>query len=256
MTRFALLLLLAAAQAHAVHAQEVPRPSPQMIEDLVAANRILAKEGVLDGWGHVSVRLSPHHFLMAKAVPPGLVQANDLYVWDLDARPVSGKPDDSYSERFIHAEIYRARADVHAVVHNHAPALIPFGVSSVPLRPLYHRSSFIGLGVPVFEIRERFGMTDLLIRNAALGKALAETLGDKPAALMRGHGVTVVGPSIPRVVSRSIFLALNATLQLQAMSLGQPITYMDVEETRLIEAREGHGLKRAWEAWKQNALGK
>ncbi len=234
----------------------IAQPDPRVVEDLVAANRILAQEGILDGWGHVSVRLGPDRFLMSQAVAPGQVTAKDLYVWDLEAKPVSGKPRDMYSERYIHAEIYRVRPDVMAVVHNHAPALIPFGVTGVPLRPLYHRSSFIGLGVPVFEIRESFGMTDMLIRNAKLGAGLAAKLADKPAVLMRGHGATVVGPSIPRVVSRSIFLALNATLQQQAMALGEPVTYMNAEETRLIEEREGHGLARAWEGWKARALAK
>src|SRR5260221_2032935 len=232
------------------------QPDARLVEDLVAANRILAQDGILDGWGHVSVRLGPDRFLMSQAVAPGQVTAKDLYVWDLEAKPVGGKPRDMYSERYIHAEIYRVRPDVMAVVHNHAPALIPFGVTGVPLRPMYHRSSFIGLGVPVFEIRESFGMTDMLIRNAKLGAGLAAKLADKPAILMRGHGVTVVGQSIPRVVSRSSFLALNATLQQQAMALGAPITYMDPEETRLIEEREGHGLARAWEGWKARAMAK
>jgi len=247
MRLLACLLLAAACPALA-------QPDRGLVEDLVAANRILAQEGVLDGWGHVSVRLSRDRFLMSQAVAPALVRAEDLVEFGLDGKPIDGKARDLYSERFIHSEIYRVRPDVVAVVHNHAPSLIPFGVTKVPLKPLYHRSAFIGLGVPVFEIREAGGMTDLLIRSPALGRALAQTLGDKPAVLMRGHGSTVVGPSIPRVVSRSIFLALNATLQQQAMALGAPITYLDAEETRLIEEREGHGLKRAWEAWKQKAL--
>jgi len=248
--RLLVCILLAAALPAAA------APDPRLVEDLVAANRILAQEGILDGWGHVSVRLGPDRFLMSQAVAPGQVTAMDLFVWDLDGKPVSGRPRDMYSERYIHAEIYRARPDVMAVVHNHAPALIPFGVTGVPLRPLYHRSAFIGLGVPVFEIRESFGMTDMLIRNAKLGQSLATKLADKPAILMRGHGATVVGPSIPRVVSRSIFLALNATLQLQAKELGETITYMHPEETRLIEEREGHGLARAWEGWKAKAMAK
>ena len=248
MKRFAYMLVLAISPALA-------QPDPRLVEDLVAANRILAREGVLDGWGHVSVRLSRDRFLLSQAVPPALVKAEDLVEFGLDGKPIDGRARDLYSERFIHAEIYRVRPDVNAVVHNHAPPLIAFGNTKVPLRPMYARSAFIGLGVPVFEIRDAAGMTDMLIRSPALGRALAQTLADKPAVLMRGHGSTVVGPSIPRVVSRSIFLALNATLQQQAMALGAPVTYLDAEETRLVEEREGHGLKLAWEAWKQNALG-
>jgi len=231
------------------------QPDPRLVEDLVAANRILAHEGILaEGWGHVSVRLGPGRFLISQAVAPELVIASDLVEMDLDARAVDGKARDLYSERFIHAEVYRARPDVVAVVHTHAPPLIPFAASQVPLKPLYHRSAFIALGVPVFEIREAGGMTDMLIRNPKLGAALAKSLGEHPAVLMRGHGATVVGPSLPRVVSRSLFLAMNATLQQQAIAIGGPINYIDPEEARLIEAREGHGLKRAWEAWKRRAM--
>jgi ribulose-5-phosphate 4-epimerase/fuculose-1-phosphate aldolase len=234
------------------------RADPQLIEDLVAANHILADQGVLDGWGHVSVRHNrdPSRYLLACSRAPELVTAKDIIEFDLDSNPVNARGRNLYTERFIHGEIYKVRPDVIAIVHNHAPPLIPFGVTTVPLRPLYHRAAFIALGIPVFEIRESFGMTDMLIRNSAQGSALARTIADKPAALMRGHGTTVVGPSLPRLVTRSIFLALNATLQQQAIALGGPVTYLDPEEARLIEAREGYGASRAWEAWKRKALAK
>jgi len=231
---------------------------PLLIEDLVAANRILALEGVLDGWGHVSVRhdRDPGRYLLSRNLAPELVGVEDILEFDLDNSPVEVAERDLYSERFIHGEIYKARPDVKAIVHTHAPPIIPFGVTSVRLRPLYHRAAFIALGVPVFEIRDAAGMTDMLIRDPALGRALAKSISDKPAVLMRGHGATVVGPSIPRVVARSIFLALNARLQAQAMLMAQggPINYLDPEEARLIEAREGYGLARAWNAWKRRAL--
>jgi HCOMODA/2-hydroxy-3-carboxy-muconic semialdehyde decarboxylase len=178
---------------------------------------------------------------------------------ELDSRPIDshGLPMSAlFTERYIHGEIYKMRPDVIAVVHTHAPSLIPFGVTKVPLQPMYHRSAFISFGVPVFEIRERAGMTDMLIRNATLGHNLAGALGNHPAALMRGHGAVIVGPSLPRVVGRTIFLALNATLQAEAMRMGAPITYMDPEEARKIEEREGHGLARTWEGWKQKVMGK
>lgn len=236
-------------------------PDPQLIEDLVAANRILADQGLLDGWGHVTVRHNrdPNRFLMARGVAAQLVTAQDILEFDLDSRPVDthGLPMSAlFTERYIHGEIYKLRPDVIAIVHTHAPSLIPFGVTKVPLQPMYHRSAFISFGVPVFEIRERAGMTDMLIRNAPLGRNLAEALGDHPAALMRGHGAVITGPSLPRMVSRTIFLALNATLQAQAMSMGAPITYMAPEEARKIEEREGHGLARTWEAWKRKAMEK
>ncbi|HYC16166.1 MAG TPA: class II aldolase/adducin family protein [Pseudolabrys sp.] len=260
-----LLALAAACIASLADAQPAPvsagPPDPQLIEDLVAANRILADHGLLDGWGHVSVRHNrdPNRFLMARGMSADLVTAKDILEFDLDSRPVDthGLPMSAlFTERYIHGEIYKMRPDVIAVVHTHAPSLIPFGVTKVPLKPMYHRSAFISFGIPVFEIRERAGMTDMLIRNPTLGHNLAEVLGDHPAALMRGHGAVITGPSLPRVVGRTIFLALNASLQAQAMSMGGPITYMDPEEARKIEEREGHGLARTWEGWKQKAMPK
>ena len=234
---------------------------PELIEDLVAAGRILADHGLLDGWGHVSVRhdKNPNRYLMARGLSAGLVTAKDIIEFDLDSRPVDthGLPISAlFTERYIHGEIYKARPDVIAVVHTHAPSLIPFGDTKVPLKPMYHRSAFIAFGIPVFEIRERAGMTDMLIRNPTLGRNLAEALGDHPAVLMRGHGAAIIGPSLIRVVGRTIFLALNATLQAEAMRMGAPITYMDLEEARKIEAREGHGLARTWEGWKRKAMAK
>jgi ribulose-5-phosphate 4-epimerase/fuculose-1-phosphate aldolase len=263
--RAILFALAAACVVSAAAAQPAPTsagpPDPQLIEDLVAANRILAEHGLLDGWGHVSVRHNrdPNRFLMSRGLSAELVTAKDILEFDLDSRPVDthGLPMSAlFTERYIHGEIYKLRPDVIAIVHTHAPSLIPFGVTKVPLRPMYHRSAFISFGIPVFEIRERAGMTDMLIRNTTLGRNLAEALGDHPAALMRGHGAVITGPSLPRVVGRTIFLALNATLQAQAMSMGAPITYMDPEEARKIEEREGHGLARTWQGWKQKAMAK
>ena len=253
----ALLLTMIAS----AFAQTGPAPTPQsaravdreLVRDLVFANRILAAEGILDGWGHVSVRhpTDPKRYLMSRNLAAELVTVADIMEYDLDSVPVDRRGRDLYSERFIHGEMYKARADVNAVIHTHAPPLIPFSVTKIPMRPMYHRAAFVALGIPVFEIREGFGMTDMLIRNSAQGQALAKSLGDKPAALMRGHGAIVVAPSLPRLVGRSVFLVKNATLQQQALALGGPITYLDAEEARLIEAREGYGLARAWEAWKR-----
>ena len=237
------------------------RPDPQLVADLVAANRILAQHDVLDGWGHVSVRhnLDPSRYLLSRSLAPELVSARDILEFDLDSNAVTARGQNLYTERFIHGEIYKARPDVAAIVHSHAPPVIPFGATHVPLRPMYHRAAFIAAGIPIFEMREDFGMTDMLIRNGAHGAALARSIADKPAVLMRGHGATVVAPSLPRLVSRAIFLALNATLQMQAMIMtreGGQIVFLDPEEARLIEAREGYGLGRAWEAWKRGAKGR
>jgi HCOMODA/2-hydroxy-3-carboxy-muconic semialdehyde decarboxylase len=230
-----------------------------LIADLEAAYRILAQQGVLDGFGHVSARhnRAANRFLMSRSLAPELVTAADLIEFDLDGNAVDAKGRALYSERFIHAEIYRARPDVRAVVHNHAPSLIPFGVSTVPLRPMYHMASFIGNGVPVFDIRKAFGMTDMLVSDTAKGRALAQALGDKTCALMRGHGVVVVGPSIPHAVGRSIYLEVNARVQAQAMALGGNVTYLDPQEAqKMMDAGENRGYERPWELWKLKAMSK
>ena len=228
---------------------------PKLIEDLVAANRILADQGVLDGYGHVSMRhdRSPDRYLMSRSLAPELVTAADVLEYDLDSNPVDARGRTTYLERFVHGEIYRARPDVKAVVHHHSPSVIPFSVSTVPLRPIYHMSAFLGEGVPVFEIRKAGGQTDLLIRNSALGRALAQTLGAKSTALLRGHGAVVVGPTIVHAVARSVYMETNARLQAQAIALGQ-VTYLDPEEARKAEASVSETYARPWELWKSKAL--
>jgi HCOMODA/2-hydroxy-3-carboxy-muconic semialdehyde decarboxylase len=227
-----------------------------LLEDLVAANRILVNHGVLDTLGHVSVRnnRTPNRYLMSRSRAPKLVESGDIEEYELDSRPVRAREHQMYLERFIHGAIYEARPDVHAVVHNHAESLIPFGVTQVPLRPVFQSAAFISAGVPVFEIREAAGVSDLLIKNEALGRALAAKLADRNAVLMRGHGAVVVGPSLPMVVRRSINLALNARLQLEAIALGGDINYLDPEEAKEIMKREDAGLDRSWELWKREAM--
>jgi HCOMODA/2-hydroxy-3-carboxy-muconic semialdehyde decarboxylase len=234
-------------------------PDPKLIEDLIAAYRILAQQGVLDGFGHVSVRHNrgANRFIMSRSLAPELVTAADLIEFDLDGNAVDARGRSPYSERFIHAEIYKARTDVNAVVHNHAPSLIPYGVTGVALKPMYHMASFIGNGVPIFDIRKNFGMTDMLVSDSKKGHALAEALGDKACVLMRGHGVAVVGPTIPVVVGRSVYLEVNARIQAQAMSFGGKITYLDPQEAqKMMDSGENRGYERPWEAWKAKAMGK
>jgi len=247
----------------ALSAQQSPASAgsadPQLIENLVAAYRILAQQGVLDGFGHVSARhnRAANRFIMSRSLAPELVTAADLIEFDLDGNAVDAKGRALYSERFIHAEVYRARSDVRAVVHNHAPSLIPFSVSSIALRPMYHMASFIGNGVPVFDIRKSFGMTDMLVSDSAKGRALAQTLADKNCVLMRGHGVVVIGPTVQHAVGRSVYLEVNARVQAQAMALGGSVTYLDPQEAqKMMEAGENRGYERPWELWKAKAMGK
>lgn len=224
---------------------------PQVLADLVLANRILYSLGVLDGYGHVSVRdpKHPDHFFLARALAPALVTAADIMAYDLDARPVEERGRPMYSERFIHGEIFRARRDVNAVVHSHSPTVIPFGISQTAMRPVYHMASFIPPAVPVFEIRAAAGMTDLLIRTNALGQALARTLGDHAVALMRGHGNVVVGSNLKYAVFRAYYTEVNARLQLQARSLEGPLTFIDPQEAAKVNGGKGINPERAWDMW-------
>jgi ribulose-5-phosphate 4-epimerase/fuculose-1-phosphate aldolase len=232
--------------------------NPTQLDDLVAANRILAEHGVIDAYGHVSVRSpdDPQRFFIARAIAPETVQAEDILEYDLDANPVdlaarSPSPE-SVSERFIHSEIYRARPDVMSVVHNHSPSVIPFSVTGVKMRALFHMASFIGDGLPVFEIRKVKKGTDLLVRTPVLGKALAKTLAARPAALMRGHGSVTVGENLQRAVGRSVYLEMSARMQMQALLLSKPIRYLDAGEVKASAPVQDY--KRAWPLWREKAL--
>jgi HCOMODA/2-hydroxy-3-carboxy-muconic semialdehyde decarboxylase len=235
-------------------------PAAAVIDDLVAANRILANEGIVDAFGHVSVRdpANPGRYFLSQNLAPELVTAADIMEYDVETSdPIDPKGRPIYLERFIHGAIYKARPDVQSVVHSHSLAIIPFGVvGGVPLRPIYHMSGFLYAGVPVYDIRADAGLSDMLIRNVDLGRALARKLGDKPVALLRGHGAVVVGPTIPIAVYRAIYTDVNARLQTQATALGGPITYLDPEEGRQFDAVVPMQVRRPWELWKKKAMGR
>lgn len=227
------------------------------IEDLVAASRILAAQGVLDAFGHVSIRHPerPDRYLLSRNLAPELVTAADIVEYDLDSEPAEPAAPRGFLERYIHGEIYKHRADVAAVVHTHSPSVVPFGITTHPLRPVYHMSAFMWPGVPVFDIARSSGrMTDILIREPELGRLLAGVLADKPMALMRGHGNVVVGPDVKTAVYRAVYTEINARLQLQAMTMGGPITYLDPQEARLAEIAIDGQIDRPWQLWKQKAL--
>jgi len=225
---------------------------PALVEKLALANRILYDQGIVDGFGHVSVRhdASAGHFLLARNMAPGLVAPEDILTFDLDGSATDLRGRRVYLERFIHGEIYRARADVHAIAHSHSPSVIPFAATRTPLRPLYHMSGFLGGGTALFEIRDVAGNTDLLVRDPALGRALAAALGARSTVLMRGHGSTVVGTSLEQVVYRAVYAEMNARLQLQALALGE-VTYLNDEEAALAAATNDTQLARVWELWKR-----
>ena len=230
-----------------------------LMQDLVIAYRILAEHGIIDAYGHVSVRSpeQPDRFWMARAVAPELVTEADMMEFNMDSEPVDAQGHSPVNERFIHGEIYKMRPEVSCVVHNHSPSVIPFSCTGAALRPIFHMSAFIGLGVPSWEIREAREGTDMLVRDTYLGASLARRLGSHPAALMRGHGAVVVGESLPIAVGRSVYLEQNARMQFQAEMLAvrtqAPITFMDDKEVAANVVWQEYG--RFWHLVRKRMLG-
>jgi len=246
-------LLVGVGQARAQTASgKVPGVDDGLLEDIVVGSRILADFGVLDGFGHVSARhpTNPNRFLMSRSLAPALVTADDIMEFDLDGNAVDARGRSSFLERFIHSEIYKARPDVMAVVHTHSPGVIPFTVTQVPLRPMYHNTAFLAAGAPVWDIRKDFGETDMLVRDPAIGKSLAQRLGDKSVVLMRGHGDVTVGPNVKLAVFRAYYTDVNAKLQSQALALGGEINYLTPGEGEKADKTNFAVLDRIWNLWK------
>jgi len=236
-------------------AEDGPQDKASLLADLVTANHILQDQGVVDGYGHVSVRnpTNPNHFYISRWLAPDLVTQADIMELDLDCVPVNGDTRRLYSERWIHSEIYRVRPDVKSIVHTHAPTVVLMGAINEPLLPIYHMGGFIGTGLPSFDIRKSFGMTNMLINDAAKGKALAQALSDRPGALMRGHGGITVGNSIMHSVGRSVYLKVNAEMHLMAGN--RKIETLAPEEARLGEAGNQE-FPKDWDLWKRAVMGK
>jgi len=229
---------------------QAPAPPTRdaLVNELVVANHILANEGVLDGYGHVSVRnpADPNRYFLARAGAPALVTAADITEYDLDSQPITNAATAGYQERFIHGQIYKARPDVMAVIHCHCSEVIPFGATTVPMQPMYHMGYFIAEGVPVWDIKKAGG-TDMLVRTNELARSLAQALAGKSAVLMRGHGAAVAATSLHLVVGKTYYLNLNARLQLQAMQLGGgKVTYLDPAEAK----NSTQDYERSWDFWK------
>ena len=255
--RFALAVALTALLGQAaVHAQtsvnSVPGADAALIDDIVTGSRVLADFGVLDGFGHVSARhpANPNRFLMSRSLAPALVTADDIMEFDLDGNAVDARGRSLFLERFIHSEIYRARPDVMSVVHTHSPGVIPYTISQIPLRAVFHNAAFLAAGAPVWDIRKAFGETDMLVRDAAIGKALALTLGDKSVVLMRGHGDVTVGPSVKLAVFRAYYTDVNARLQSQAIALGGEANYLTPGEGAKADVVNLAIVDRIWNLWK------
>ena len=227
---------------------------PALMADLAAAGRILVAQGVMDGFGHVSLRhpQAPGRYFMACSIAPALVTPDDIIEYDLDSNPCNANGRGSFLERFIHGEIYKARPDIVSVVHSHSPSVIPFGLVNVPIQAMFHNAAFLAAGVPVFDIREKFGATDMLVGNSAKGVALAAVMGKKDIAMMRAHGSVACGPTLQSAVFRAVYTEVNARIQHWTLSLGggMPIAALDSEEGRLADAVNQTAGMRAWDLWR------
>jgi len=248
---------VAAAAAPQAAAVKPADSDEQRIQELILANHIIADLGVVDGFGHVSVRSfsNPSHYFLAKSKAPALITREDIMEFDENSEPVDAQGRTPYLERFIHGEIYRVRPDVQSVVHSHSPAVIPFGVTTVALRPIMHMAGFLPQTTPVFEIRNAAGDDNgILVSDRMLGAALAKSLGDAPVALMRGHGSAVVGPSIRVAVFRAVYTQVNAQIEAEALKLGPPVFLNAMEAAKVDTANRGN-VNRAWDIWASHASG-
>ena len=225
-----------------------------LIADLAAASRILAAQGVVDPFGHVSLRspAAPERYFMSRSLAPALVTPDDILEYDLDSNALNANGRGSFLERFIHGEIYRARPDIQSIVHSHSPSVIPFGMVDVPMQAMFHTAAFIAAGVPVFDIREKFGATDMLVGNHEKGVALAAVMGRNDVVLMRAHGSVACGPTLQGAVFRAVYTEVNARIQHWTVALknGGRVAALDSEDGRLADVNNENASKRAWELWR------
>ncbi|MBD3677887.1 MAG: class II aldolase/adducin family protein [Rhodobacteraceae bacterium] len=228
--------------------------SADLLADLAAASRILAARGVVDGFGHVSMRHpdTPDRYLMSRGLAPALVTPEDIVEYDLDSTACDPEAPKGFLERFIHGEIYKARPDINSVVHSHSPSVIPFGLTEVKMQAMFHNAAFLAKGVPVFDISEKFGETDMLVCDCAKGVALAEKLGDKDIALMRAHGSVACGPSLQVAVFRAVYTEVSARIQHWATALanGGPLAALSEGEGALADQPNLTAGMRAWDLWR------
>lgn len=226
-----------------------------VIEDLVTANRVLARENILDSFGHISARNpdNPQQYLLSRARAPDCIEEADIMTFDLDGTAVSPGDRKPYLERFIHGAIYEARPDVHAIIHSHAASIIPYGVTGWRMKPIMHICSAIGKDVPIWDSSDKFGDTNLLVADMVMGRDLVRTLGDGITALMRGHGCVVATRNIRLSVFTAIQLELNAKLIRESMPLGQIKYLTEGEVERILAGMSSYTWERAWENWCKRA---
>jgi len=237
---------------------EIPKSggpiAAELVADLAAASRILAAQGVVDGFGHVSLRHpdDPGRYFMARSIAPALVTPEDIIEYDLDSNACNANGRGSFLERFIHGEVYKARPDVNSVVHSHSPSVIPFGLVGVKMQAMFHNAAFIAAGVPVFDISEKFGATDMLVSDGVKGVALAGTLGGQNVALMRAHGSVACGPTLQIAVFRAVYTEVNARIQhwTAALGGGGAVAALNEEEGLLADVPNQTAGMRAWDLWR------
>jgi ribulose-5-phosphate 4-epimerase/fuculose-1-phosphate aldolase len=235
-----------------------PQHLGAVIEDLVDANHILADQGIVDGFGHVSVRHpgDPARYLLARNVAPEQVTASDIMEIDLDGNPIDPGPRQPYRERAIHGEIYKARPDVNAIVNAHSPWVLSFAANGIAPKPIHNKAAFLAAGAPIFDLRESFGATDLLITTPAHGHALAQALGRSAVVLIRGHGHVAVGPSLKVAVFRAYYTEFNAQVQARSLALHGSSIYVEGEEAAQADRTMQQVDDRPWALWKAQARAK
>lgn len=223
-----------------------------VISELALANRILANEGVLDAFGHVSMRhpTKPERYLLSRSRSPLLIEPGDILEYTLDSEPVKTPKVHLYAERVIHGCIYQARKDVMAVCHHHAPAIMPFAIAGKPIVPVFHLGAAMGEEAPFWDQHDEFGDTNMLVVKPEEGRSLARALGSHAAVLMNRHGATVVGSGLKELVSRSIFMCQNAEYQMRALSLGaaMPLHRGEIKLAGALGALP-NVVTRTWEYW-------
>ena len=249
-------LFIVAIQVHAASVQEQMEQNPFVkiaVEELVIANHILYDQNAVDGYGHISVRnpANPNTFFLARSVAPSVVKVQDIMEFDMNGKALNGDTRVAYGERFIHSGILRNRPDINSVIHGHASPILSYGLTGVPLRPVYHMSAFLGEGAPIFEIRN-FAKpnpdTDMFVSNSDLGDALSQTMGLQYFVLMRGHGYAAGADSIKKAVFRTVYAIQNASIQAEAMKMGQ-VQYLTPGEATTSKETIEKTIGRPWQLW-------
>jgi HCOMODA/2-hydroxy-3-carboxy-muconic semialdehyde decarboxylase len=255
---FGFLVLSFAANANATSVQEQMEQNSAVktaIEELVIANHILYDQNAVDGYGHISVRnpANPNSFFLARSVAPSVVKVEDIMEFDMNGKALNGDTRVAYGERFIHSGVLKNRPDINSVIHGHASPTLPYGLTGITLKPVYHMSSFLGEGAPIFEIRN-FAKpnldTDMFVSNSDLGDALSQTMGLQYFVLMRGHGYAAGADSIKKAVFRAIYAIQNASIQAEAMKMGQ-VQYLTSGEATTSQETIEKTIGRPWQLWSE-----